>query len=77
LIPENPKKKKNYRKFIHLKSSIKLLNKKETNKSIIYTHSETMASLLVHVASISHIYCLPGRVVLLDECFFIGELFPP
>jgi hypothetical protein len=44
-----PKKKK---KIMHLKSSIKLPNERETNNSIIYTHRETMASLLIHITSI-------------------------
>jgi hypothetical protein len=52
LIPKNPKKKKKNRKFIHLKSSIKLANEKEINKIITYTHRETLAPLLVQVVSI-------------------------
>jgi hypothetical protein len=51
-IPKKKKKIKKKRKFIHLKSSIKLPNEKETNKSIIYTHRETVAPLLIHIASI-------------------------
>ena len=46
------KNKKIKIKFIHLKSSIKLPNEKETDKSILYTHRETVAPLLIHIASI-------------------------